>query len=98
MVNGGINVSGVLDFETVPVLMRQVEPLFNQLDKVSVNLAEVTDSNSAGLGFLLEIARAMKLKNKPINFENLPEQIRIVATAYGIDDELGAFLSPQANS
>lgn len=98
LVNNGINISGVLNFETVPVLIKQAEQLFNKLDKVSVNLAEVSDSNSAGLALLLEMRRTIKMQKKSIDFKNLPEQIRIIAGAYGIDTELGSFLNSVANS
>ena len=98
MLDGSINVSGVLNFETVPALMKQAEPLLKKQDEVNVNLAEVTDSNSAGLALLLEMARTTKLQNKTINFKNLPEQICIVASAYGIDCDLDSFLSFQSNS
>jgi phospholipid transport system transporter-binding protein len=98
MVDNCINVSGVLSFETVPALMKQAELLLNGQDKISVNLAEVTDSNSAGLALLLEMVRTAKLQNKTINFKNLPEQICIVANAYGIDCELDSFLNAKSNS
>jgi len=93
MVDQSINVSGVLNFETVPVLMKQAGQLFKKMDKVSINLAEVTDSNSAGLALLLEMVRTAKLQNTSIYFLNLPEQICIVANAYGIDCELNSFLN-----
>ncbi|MCW8923785.1 MAG: STAS domain-containing protein [Gammaproteobacteria bacterium] len=93
MVDEGINISGVLNFETVPVLMKQAEQLLVKQDEVNVDLAEVTDSNSAGLALLLEMVRVTKSQNKTINFKNLPEQISIVASAYGIDGELGSFLN-----
>ena len=98
IVENNINVTGVLNFETVPVLMKQAELLFSQQDQVRIDLSGVTDSNSAGLALLLEMMRVMKLQNKKINFENLPEQICIVAAAYGIDCELGEFLNTQVNS
>ncbi len=98
MVDNNINVSGLLNFETVPVLMKQAEQLLKGQADISVNLAEVTDSNSAGLALLLEMIRLTKLQNKTINFKNLPEQICIVAGAYGIDCELDTFLSTQSNS
>ncbi|MDH3343373.1 MAG: STAS domain-containing protein [Gammaproteobacteria bacterium] len=93
-----VNVSGVLSFETVPALMKQAEQMFRNQSVVSVDLADVTDSNSAGLALLLEMVRVIKLQNKKINFKNLPEQICIVANAYGIDGELGSFLNAQTNS
>lgn len=88
-----INISGVLNFDTVPALMKQAEQLLKGQDALNVNLADVTGSNSAGLALLLEMGRVAKLQNKTINFLNLPEQICIVASAYGIDCELGSFLN-----
>ena len=87
-----IKVQGVLNFETVPVLAKEAERLFKKMDNVHVSFAEVEDSNSAGLALLLEMARLMKLDNKSINFAELPEQMAIVARAYGIDAELDAYL------
>jgi len=98
MVDNNINVSGLLNIESVPALMKQAEQLLKGQTEINVNLTEVTDSNSAGLALLLEMIRVTKLQNKTINFKNLPEQICIVAGAYGIDCELGAFLSAESNS
>lgn len=98
IVDDSISVSGVLNFETVPALMKQAEQLFKNQQQVSVDLAGVTDSNSAGLAFLLEMLRTIKSQNKSINFKNLPKQIAIVASAYGIDSELDSFLNTQSNS
>ena len=98
IVDDNVSVSGVLSFETVPDLIKQVEPLIKNHDQVNVDLAGVVDSNSAGLALLLEMVRTTKLQNKSINFKNLPEQIKIVASAYGIDSELGSFLNSQSNS
>ncbi|MDT8452753.1 MAG: STAS domain-containing protein [Gammaproteobacteria bacterium] len=98
LVKNSVRISGVLNFETVPVLMKQAEQLFGELDKVSVDLAEVSDSNSAGLAMLVEMQRIIKMQKKSIDFKNLPEQITIIAAAYGIDTELGSFLNLAANS
>lgn len=98
LVDNSVKISGVLNFETVPVLMKQAEQLFGKLDKVSVDLAEVSDSNSAGLAMLVEMQRIIKMQKKSIAFKNLPEQISIIAGAYGIDTELGSFLNSAANS
>ena len=89
-----IRVQGVLNFETVPALMKDAEQLFKKMDRARVNFAGVVDSNSAGLALLFEMARTMKLSNKSIDFEELPEQIVIVAQAYGIDSELDTYLKP----
>lgn len=87
-----VNVKGVLNFETVPVLMKQAEQLLIKLDNARVSFTDVEDSNSAGIALLLEMARFMKVKNKLINFHDLPEQVLIMAHAYGIDAELNEHL------
>lgn len=89
-----MQVRGVLNFETVPALAKEAESLLEKMDNVRVSFAEVEDSNSAGLALLLEMARTMKLNNKSIDFAELPEQIFIVARAYGIDSELDTYLNP----
>jgi len=98
IIDDSINVSGVLDFDTVPMLMKQAEQLFKSQNTVNVDLINVSDSNSAGLALLLEMVRVTRLQNKTINFKNLPEQICVVANAYGVDCELGSFLNSQSNS
>lgn len=96
--NGIISVGGVLNFETVPTLLKQAEQLFKNYNEINIDFSGVVDSNSAGLALLLEMIRTTKIQNKSINFKNLPEQINIVANAYGIDSELGLFLNAQSNS
>ncbi len=83
----------MLNFETVPALAKEAERLLKKMDKASVNFSKVSDSNSAGLALLLEMARCMKLSNKSIDFAELPEQMIIVARAYGLESELGAYLT-----
>ena len=89
-----IKVHGVLDFETVPVLAKEAAKLLKSMSEVQVSFAEVEDSNSAGLALMLEMARCMRKDKKRISFTDLPEQMLIVARAYGIDEELTAVLNP----
>lgn len=83
-----IVLKGVLNFDTVPGLMKQVELLIKQSTEASVDFSEVEKTNSAGLALLLEIVRFMQLRNANVQFKNVPEQIAIVARAYGIDTAL----------
>ena len=85
---GTIALKGVLNFDTVPALMKQAEPMLAQSKDVSVDFSGVEKTNSAGLALLLEIVRFMQLRNASVRFENIPEQIAIVARAYGIDAAL----------
>jgi ABC-type transporter Mla MlaB component len=83
-------IDGILDFDTVPVLMKQASRLFASADSVQIDFAGVTGCNSAGLALLLEMVREMKQQNKPIEFFNMPKHIRIFAEAYAVDDTLEA--------
>jgi ABC-type transporter Mla MlaB component len=63
------------------------------MSEAQVSFAEVEDSNSAGLALMLEMTRCMQKDEKRISFTGLPEQMLIVARAYGIDEELAAVLN-----
>ena len=90
----GIKVHGVLNFETVPVLAKEAAKLLKNMSEAQVSFAEVEDSNSAGLALMLEMKRCMQKDKKRISFTALPEQMLIVARAYGIDEELAVVLNP----
>lgn len=83
-------IEGVLDFDTVPRLMKQARQLFSAADSIHVDFAGVTGCNSAGLALLLEMAREMKQRNKSIQFHNMPEHVKDFAEAYDVADELEA--------
>jgi ABC-type transporter Mla MlaB component len=87
-----IEINGVLDFDTVPALMKEAEVLLQKLNEAKLSFKGVVDSNSAGLALLLELKRYMQSKNKTVIFSDLPEQIRTIARAYGVDAELGSNL------
>ena len=84
------NVQGALTFETVPALMKQTEALFQGCTDATVDFSGVDECNSAGLGLMLEMIRLIQASNITIHFQSIPEQIQIVAKAYGIDEELKA--------
>ena len=79
---------GVLSLDTVPALMKQAESLLVQSKDASVDFSGIEKTNSAGLALLLEMVRFMQLRNASVQFKNVPEQIAIVARAYGIDAAL----------
>ena len=88
-----IKVQGVLDFDTVPVLAKEAVKLLQNMNEAQVSFADVADSNSAGLALILEMKRTMQKNKKRISFTDLPEQILIMASAYGINEELSAVLN-----
>ncbi len=88
-----IKVQGVLNFETVPVLAKEAAKILKSMDEAKVNFSEVSDSNSAGLALILEMMRTMQNDKKRISFTDIPEQMLIVARAYGIGEELNSVLN-----
>lgn len=80
--------SGTLNFHTVPQLMKQAEGMLARSTAANVDFSAVEDANSAGLALLLEMLRFMRSRNATVEFKNIPEQIAIMARAYGIDSAL----------
>ena len=85
--NNQFKIDGVLSFETVPALLTKTLSLLANSDDIKIDFAGVDDSNSAGLALLLELARQMRLQNKSIHFQSIPEQMHVVARAYGLESD-----------
>jgi len=82
-------ISGVLDFDSVPGLMREIKSVLKNQASVSISFSGVEQTNSAGLALLLDIVCFMQGKN--IQFADIPQQMSVVAGAYGVSDELKAW-------
>ncbi|VAX11943.1 hypothetical protein MNBD_GAMMA24-2468 [hydrothermal vent metagenome] len=85
-----LKISGDLNRETVPDLMRQLEARLQQHpgEKICINLQAVTRSDSAGLALLVECRRLMRLQQGSLCFEGLPEQMQHMAQISGLTDFL----------
>ena len=79
-------ISGVLDFDSVPVLMREIKPKLEKQPIANISFFNVGSCNSAGLALILEMTRLMQ--GKKIQFTNIPDQLYAMAKAYGVADEL----------
>ena len=92
------SISGTLDFSTVPGLMQSVKDYFKPhrtsaasqaaAEKITIDLSQITECNSAGLALLLEIVKHASLYNIKLHFENLPVTLMTIARAYGIESEI----------
>ena len=51
----------------------------------TIDLAEVSEMDSALLALLLAWLRDAKARDKPVVFANLPESLRTIAKLYGVD-------------
>lgn len=83
-----IAITGPLNFDTVPLLVRQLPSLAKTMQHPVVDCSAVTTCNSASLAFILEINRIMKQQNKSVRFEALPADVTTFARAYGADAQL----------
>jgi phospholipid transport system transporter-binding protein len=81
-------VSGDLDFSTVMLLWKQSLPLISSVKELNFDLAEVSNSNSAGLALLIEWLKYAKTAKKPIRFMQIPEQLKSIISAAGMDEVL----------
>lgn len=77
--NNQFALSGNLNFDTVSDLLKQGESRFSSVASIQIDLSAVTHVDSAGLALLLEWLRYGKHHNKPVRYQNLPEQLRSLA-------------------
>ena len=79
--NERYRVSGVLDAVTTPKLLDESAAKFSDQSGVDihVDLAAVTESDSAGLALVIEWLRLARQRGQRINFANLPKQLLALA-------------------
>ncbi|MBE9564580.1 MAG: STAS domain-containing protein [Proteobacteria bacterium] len=87
------SIAGMVDFTTVPGLMVKAMDICKSLKKSSsseldIDLSKVTESNSAALALILEIAKDARANNITLRFQNLPESLLSISKAYGIENEI----------
>lgn len=89
---GQIKLSGQLDFEAVAKLLNEKEVIIGaslaQDGEIVVDLSEISRFNSASLALLLDWMKKAQQSNLQIKYHNAPEQLMVIAQAYGIDHEL----------
>ncbi len=88
---GQFRLEGVLDFASVAALARETDRLFQGTGVVELDLAQVQESNSAGLVLLLTWWEAAKRRNRNLRFHHLPESLERLALLTDLDT-----LLPQA--
>ena len=76
---------GELSFSTVTDLSRRSAGLLWNGERVTLDLAGVTRTDSAGLALLVEWLRLAQRKGKAIQFRNIPQQMMAVAQVVGLD-------------
>lgn len=81
----GLTVSGVVDFDSVMPLMKQLE-IVSWPRELVVDFANLEKSNSAGLALMTGVMRLAKRSDTKVYFENIPESLWHLATFSDLDD------------
>ena len=79
-----LRVSGALTIANAAVSCEEAKRHFS--GNVVVDLAAVTEVDSAALSVLFEWQRAAQRNNGRISFRNLPESLKSLASLYGVTD------------
>ena len=82
---GEFQLSGIIDFDSVPQLLHESQTLFFNNHDVTVNLRGVEQSNSAGLALIIHWLRLAREKKLRIQFKNIPSQLQEIAKISGIE-------------
>ncbi len=86
---GHLNLSGVLDFDSVPRLWPTLRAHLGPGEPLLLSLAEVEQANSAALALLLEVCEQARSCGRELCFESVPESLRELAGLSGVRCLLG---------
>jgi len=88
--NGNWLLVGDLSFTTVPAFRGKLDIKSTDHPRISIDLAGVTRSDSAGLALLIEWLRESERLGKTITFLNMPSQMQSIARVCGLEGILPA--------
>lgn len=80
-----LSVQGPIIIDTVVALIEQGAALFDRDDLV-IDLAQVTEVDSAAVSMLLEWLRKARRHNCQLHFINMPKNLKSLAQLYGVFD------------
>ena len=83
--DGRMQLSGVLDLDSVPELLSAIEALNYDAAAVTVDLRGVERSDSAGVALLVAWMRKARQAQRDIRFLNMPSQMLNIARVSGLD-------------
>jgi phospholipid transport system transporter-binding protein len=81
-------VAGALTFETVPDLYQSSASWFEGAGELTLDLAQVERTDSAGLALLIEWLRRAQAANRTLRFANIPAQVQTLIRINGLQDAL----------
>jgi phospholipid transport system transporter-binding protein len=86
--DGGLRVSGELSFKTVPEIVPRCRELTRGEGELCIDLAAVQRADSAGVALLVEWQREAQRQQRRIRFQNIPQQMLVIARLSGVDELL----------
>lgn len=88
--NGSYAIEGELNNQTVPDISKQLLALIPAIEgkNITLDLALVSRSDSAGVALLVEVMQVAKSANLVLLFSNLPQQMKDIADISGLLDIL----------
>ena len=88
--DGGVcSLAGVLDFTTANGALESVQELIESNPKLEINLAGVTQSNSAGLALMIEWLAVARRENHIVTFSDIPVALQQLADVCQVDSLIG---------
>ena len=82
-------VQGPLTLSHVTAVLAESAPLFKS-PRLVVDLAGVTEVDSAAVSLLLEWRREAARTNRTIEYANMPSNLKSLAELYGVSELIGA--------
>jgi phospholipid transport system transporter-binding protein len=86
--DGRCALQGPVTMANVTRVLEESARLFKDGGDVTVDLAGVTEVDSAAVSLLLEWRRAALAANRKIEFANVPANVKSLAELYGVSDLL----------
>jgi phospholipid transport system transporter-binding protein len=88
---GRLKLVGDLSFRSVPELLETARDMIGEVAEITVDLAEVRRSDSAGVALLVEWMRDVRRQGKSITYLNIPSQMLAIARVSSLDTVLPLF-------
>lgn len=86
--DGQFALRGDVSFRTAEAILRASHKMFSDKASLELNLAEVSQTDSAGLALLLEWMRKAAEAGTEIRFTNIPEKIQAIAVTADLSELL----------
>ena len=80
-----ISIAGQLDFQTATSAVERVVELMQEPGDLVIDLAGVTNSNSAALALLIEWLAVAQRENRQLSFTNVPDSLRQISSVCQVD-------------